>query len=250
MKPNRLHWLDPDNPDEPFPDVAQALTEPNGLLAIGGDLSPRRLLNAYRNGVFPWYNPDEPILWWSPDPRTVFLPDQIHVSRSLRRRLLSRDYAVTVDQAFDAVTDLCAAPRRSQRGTWLGPEMRQAFRDLHALGHAHSVEVWRRHGLIGGLYGLAIGRVFFGESMFSREPDGSKIALAYLARQLAAWGFKLLDGQVGSPHLYRMGAIDLPRSAFCRILQHHIVAAPASGGWRFDIPVPNDVMHLPGPVPH
>lgn len=245
MRANRLHWLNPSQPDEPFPDAENALEEPNGLLAIGGDLSTRRLLRAYHEGIFPWYNPDEPILWWSPDPRTIFAPDQIHVARSLRRDLRRQDYAVTLDRAFHAVIDLCAAPRRHQRGTWLGEDMRRAFCGLHAIGHAHSIEVWRKHALIGGLYGIALGRAFFGESMFSRAPNGSKIALIHLARQLGVWGFELIDGQVGSPHLYRMGAFDVPRTAFRQRLRHALAFPAMPPRWRFDIPVPADPAHLP-----
>ncbi len=245
MKANRLHWLNPSLPDEPFPDTDSALDEPNGLLAIGGDLSTARLLRAYRNGVFPWYNPDEPILWWSPDPRTIFVPDQIYISRRLRRTLRRHDYAVTLDRSFRAIIDLCAAPRRRQHGTWLGENMRRAFRELHRLGYAHSIEVWREGKLIGGLYGLALGRAFFGESMFSRAPDGSKIALVHLARQLDKWGFRFIDGQVGSQHLYRMGAFDVPRTAFRETLRRALSFPPLPARWEFDIPVPADPAHLP-----
>lgn len=245
MKPNHLHWLNPDNPEEPFPDVENALAEPNGLLAIGGDLSPRRLLKAYRSGIFPWYNPDEPILWWSPDPRTVFTPQSVRVSRSMRRVLNRADYAVTLDRAFDTVIERCAAPRSGQRGTWLGAMMREAYRQLHALGHAHSVEVWRNQHLIGGLYGVALGRVFFGESMFSRAPNGSKLALIHLARQLSVWDFTLIDGQVGSAHLYRMGAFDIPRSRFQQALEKSLSEKSKSGRWRFSVKPPQEACHLP-----
>lgn len=245
MRPNHLHWLNRDQPDEPFPDVEYALTEPSGLLAIGGDLHPRRVLNAYANGIFPWYNPDEPILWWSPDPRTVFRPRSLHVSRSMRRVLNRADYAVTLDQAFEIVLEQCAAPRSGQRGTWLGPAMREAYLRLHALGYAHSVEVWRERRLVGGLYGVALGGVFFGESMFSRASNGSKLALVYLAHQLAAWRFSLLDGQVGSPHLYRMGAFDMPRARFQRTLRRSMTHPDRPGPWQLDIDVPHDPRHLP-----
>lgn len=231
MRPHRLHWLDPERPDEPFPALEDALREPNGLLAIGGDLSPERLIRAYRAGVFPWYNPDEPILWWSPDPRTVFTPDSVHVSRSLRRAIKRGDYAVTFDRAFERVISACAAPRPGQHGTWLGPAMRAAYQRLQRLGVAHSVEVWRQRRLIGGLYGIALGRVFFGESMFSRAPNGSKLALAHLANELARRGFVLIDGQVGSPHLYRMGAFDLPRREFQRRLRAAQDNAPPPAPW-------------------
>lgn len=245
MKPNHLHWLNPDNPEEPFPDVENALREPNGLLAIGGDLGPHRLLTAYRNGIFPWYNPDEPILWWSPDPRTVFTPQSVRISRSMRRVLNRADYAVTLDRAFDTVLEQCAAPRVGQRGTWLGPAMREAYRRLHALGHAHSVEVWRNRRLIGGLYGVSLGHVFFGESMFSRVENGSKLALIHLARQLTAWRFTLIDGQVGSAHLYRMGAFDIPRARFQKVLKNSLAERGESGLWRFSVDCPQEARHLP-----
>ncbi|HXG29293.1 MAG TPA: leucyl/phenylalanyl-tRNA--protein transferase [Nevskiales bacterium] len=234
----RLPWLDPSRPEQDFPPVEQALTEPNGLLALGGDLSPVRLLNAYRHGIFPWYSAGEPILWWSPDPRCVFRPGSLHVSRSLRKALSRNDYTVTLDQAFETVVRACAAPRAGQRGTWLLPEMINAYLRLHHEGWAHSCEVWRKRELIGGIYGLSLGRVFYGESMFSRASNGSKIALIWLARQLTAWDFVLLDGQVGSPHLYTLGAIDLPRRSFVQTLGTACQQPDRRGLWRFDIPVP------------
>jgi leucyl/phenylalanyl-tRNA---protein transferase len=236
--PVRLPWLDPARPEQPFPPVAQALTEPNGLLALGGDLSPVRLLNAYRHGIFPWYGEGEPILWWSPDPRCVFRPDSIHISRSLRKALNKQDYRVTLDHAFEAVVRACAAPRAGQRGTWLTPAMISAYLRLHHAGWAHSCEVWREGELAGGIYGVALGGAFFGESMFSRVPNGSKLALVWLARQLAAWHFTLLDGQVGSAHLYTLGAIDLPRRSFIQALDTACQQPDRRGTWRFDIPVP------------
>lgn len=241
----RLYWLDPATPDAPFPDPALALTQPNGLLAMGGDLSPTRLRNAYANGIFPWYNPEESILWWSPDPRVVFATDGVYVSRRLARTLRRADYAVTLDRDFDGVLAGCAGPRRHQPGTWLGSEMRAAYRRLFETGDAHSVEVWRRGRLVGGLYGVAHGRLFFGESMFSHVPDASKLALVHLARQLAAWGFPLIDGQVGSPHLYRMGAFDLPRPRFLACLREYGALASPPAPWRFELDVPRDAAHLP-----
>jgi len=189
--------LDPRDPDAPFPPAEAALREPNGLLAVGGDLSPRRLLRAYRSGAFPWYGEGQPILWWSPDPRAVLLPERVRVSRSLRRTLRRGLFRVTVDRAFDAVIEACATvPRPGQDGTWITPEMAAAYRRLHRLGHAHSVEAWTRDGeLAGGLYGVAIGRVFFGESMFSRRSDASKVALVTLCRALEAWGYGLVDAR-------------------------------------------------------
>ena len=241
--PVRLHWLDPRNPQQPFPPAHLAMRDPNGLLAIGGDLSPQRLLRAYGQGIFPWYNPDEPILWWCPDPRAVLYPERLHVSRSLQRTLRRSDYAVTLDQAFDAVVDACARPRARSRGTWLGDDMRQAYRQLHQLGHAHSVEVWRDGALAGGLYGIALGQVFFGESMFSHINDGSKIALYWLCQQLRAWQFALIDCQVSSDHLIRLGAQSVARDDFLRVLAQAVREGPAPGGWHFELPVPGEPQH-------
>ncbi|MDN5937529.1 MAG: leucyl/phenylalanyl-tRNA--protein transferase [Salinisphaera sp.] len=246
----RLTWLDPGDADAPFPDPALALRQPNGLLAMGGDLSPRRLLNAYRAGVFPWYNPQESILWWSPDPRAVFATDRLHVSRRLARSLRRGGYAISLDQDFAGVLAACATPRGDQPGTWLGPNMRAAYQRLFDLGHAHSIEVWRDHRLIGGLYGLALGQMFFGESMFSRASDASKIALHWLAQQLAAWGFPLIDGQVGSAHLYRMGAFDLGRNEFLQILRQTTTLPSPASPWRFDIDAPRPTAHLPTAATH
>lgn len=241
---SRLHWLDPRQPSQAFPDPRLALPDPNGLLAIGGDLSSTRLLNAYRQGIFPWFNPDEPILWWSPDPRCVFVPDALHVSRSLHRRLRRADYAVTFDLAFAATLEACAGPRRAGRGTWLGAEMRTAYGQLHQMGTAHSVELWRDGQLVGGLYGVAIGRIFFGESMFSAEADASKLALVHLARQLSAWGFALIDCQVASPHLMRLGAQNISRTAFCDISQQ-VQQLPPPAEWRFAPEHAGNRQHLP-----
>jgi leucyl/phenylalanyl-tRNA---protein transferase len=242
--PVRLHWLDPRHPHQPFPPAHLAMREPNGLLAIGGDLSLTRLLRAYGQGIFPWYNPDEPILWWCPDPRAVLLPGALHVSRSLGRALRRADYAVTLDRAFDAVLDGCAGERRGSRGTWLGADMRRAYRQLHAHGHAHSAEIWREGRLIGGLYGVAVGRVFFGESMFSQADDASKIALYWLCRQLTHWRFDLIDCQVRSAHLDSLGATEMPRETFLRLLAQSRDGAAAAGLWRFAIDVPSAPSHL------
>lgn len=246
MNALRLPALDPDEPSAPFPKPSESLRQPNGLLAVGGCLSPKRLLNAYRAGIFPWYDPDQSILWWSPDPRTVFATDAVHVSRSLQRQIRKADYAVTLDRAFSEVITCCAAmPRPGQDGTWLGRDMRAAFTALHRIGYAHSVEVWRHGHVVGGVYGVATGRIFFGESMFSVEPNGSKLALAHLAEQLAAWDFPIIDGQIGSPHLYRMGAFDLPRPAFLELLAENTSRPGAPGPWNFDISVPYRARHLP-----
>ena len=210
----RVHRL-PDDPEAPFPDVALALREPDGLLAVGGDLSPTRLLNAYRSGIFPWYSDGQPILWWSPDPRMVFRTDGIHLSSRLRRQLRASGWTLRADTAFDAVVSACAsAPRPGQSGTWITQEMASAYGRLHRLGHAHSVEVFDGDALVGGIYGVAVGRMFFGESMFSARPGGSKTALAGLAQLLAGWGWPLIDAQVENAHLVRMGAEAMPRAAF------------------------------------
>ena len=239
-----LYWLDPRNPREPFPPGECALRDPDGLIAVGGDLSVSRLLLAYRHGIFPWFNPDEPILWWTPDPRAVIYPEQLHVSRSLRRAARRDDYAVTLDRAFMRVVNACAEGR--SEGTWLGPAMRQAYTELFRRGYAHSIEVWREGELIGGLYGIALGKVFFGESMFSRASNGSKLAMLWLCRQLQAWNFALLDCQVASPHLERMGISRISRKQFERILDSAIDDAPApDGSWTFDIDAPSDGLHVP-----
>ena len=210
----RVHRLQND-PDAPFPDAALALREPDGLLAVGGDLSPTRLLNAYRSGIFPWYSDGQPILWWSPDPRMVFRTDGVHLASRFRRQLRASGWTLRADTAFDAVVSACAtAPRPGQSGTWITRDMASAYDRLHRLGHAHSVEVFDGAALVGGIYGVAVGRMFFGESMFSARPGGSKAALAGLAQLLAGWGWPLIDAQVEKEHLVRMGAEPMPRSAF------------------------------------
>ncbi|WP_223668912.1 leucyl/phenylalanyl-tRNA--protein transferase [Kangiella shandongensis] len=214
-----------------FPDASLAQDEPNGLLAIGGDLSLPRLIEAYRHGIFPWYSEGEPILWWSPDPRCVFPIDDVHISRSMRRELKRKPYQVTINRAFAEVLDGCAAPRAKEPETWILPEMKQAYEQLHQRGFAHSVEVWRDEQLFGGLYGVSMGRFFFGESMFSSAPNASKFALIYLAHYLKEQGFLLLDSQVGNPHLYRMGAVDIPRSEFLNLLNTHIDWPQPKGMW-------------------
>jgi leucyl/phenylalanyl-tRNA--protein transferase len=245
--PIRLHWLDPRDPQQPFPPPHRAMRDPNGLLAIGGDLSMTRLIRAYSSGIFPWYNPNEPILWWCPDPRAVLEPARFHLSRSLAKRVRGADYAVSLDGAFGAVLEACAQPRRSGHGTWLGPEMKQAYLDLHRHGFAHSLEVWREGRLIGGLYGVALGRAFFGESMFSVAPDGSKLALYYLCRQLQAWNFELIDCQVSSAHLKTLGAQEIPRERFLARLRAALQHVGRTGRWRFDIDIPDARHHL---LPH
>lgn len=219
-----------------FPPVDTALAHPNGLLAKGGDLSLPRLLDAYRHGIFPWFNPGEPILWWSPDPRMVLVPDEIRVGRSLARRLRNAGFETRVDTAFVEVMRGCAEPREGEPGTWISPVMIAAYSRLFEAGYAHSVETWHDARLVGGLYGVAIGRMFYGESMFSRMPDASKVALVRLARQLHAWGFGLIDCQMETPHLARMGARPIPRAAFVAQLAQLVDLPHRPGPWRFDAP--------------
>lgn len=228
-----IPWLAGD-PDAPFPPVEHALVRPDGLLAAGGDLSVERLVRAYRNGIFPWYSAGQPILWWSPDPRCVLDTDAVYVSRRTARRLRTGGFTITMDQAFDAVIESCAEPRSYEEETWITREMMAAYKALRRDGWAHSLEVWHDGTLAGGIYGVAIGRMFFGESMFHRRTDASKIALVALCRQLAAWDFPLLDCQMYSPHLARMGARLVPRKWFT----HRIARLTARPGvpepWRYD----------------
>jgi leucyl/phenylalanyl-tRNA--protein transferase len=228
----RLPILDPD-PASPFPPAESALREPDGLLAMGGDLSPARLLNAYRHGIFPWFSRGQPILWWSPDPRTVFRSDGLRLSSRTRRQLRRSDWRVIADRDFAAVIAACASvPRPGQDGTWITPGMQAAYCELHRLGHAHSIEV-RDAGdrLVGGLYGVAIGRMFFGESMFSAESGGSKAALAGLAHRLREWGWPLLDAQVGNPHLATLGSEAWPRPRFLEAVADLCTQAGKPGAW-------------------
>ena len=220
--------------DAPFPPVDRALHDPNGLLAAGGDLSPRRLLEAYRQGIFPWFNADEPILWWSPDPRMVLFPDEFKISRSLRRTLRSKQYEVHADHAFEQVMRACAAPRPGQNGTWIHDHMIAAYTELHHRGYAHSIETWIDGELAGGLYGIAIGRMFYGESMFSRRTDASKIALAHLALQLARWNFGMIDCQMNTRHLASLGAREIPRTEFVARLQELINYPDIASPWKLD----------------
>ena len=223
------------DPCEPFPLPVNALKVPNGLLAWGGDLHPDRLLAAYRQGIFPWYTRGQPILWWSPAPRCVIFPGNIHVSRRTRRRQNSRRYVITADQAFTDVIKECAQPRDYESGTWITDEMRSAYIKLHDLGHAHSVEVWEGAQLIGGIYGLAIGAVFFGESMFSRQVDASKIALIALCRHLVHCSFDLLDCQIINPHLVSMGAVEITREKCEKRLLEGVLQAGKTCSWAGDI---------------
>lgn len=227
-----LYLLNQDNPTEPFPDPATAETHPDGLLAIGGDLSPARLLNAYRNGVFPWYNEGEPIMWWSPDPRMVLFPQELKISRSLRKTLRKDKFQVSMDCAFDQVIRACAEPRQDDLGTWLSPQMIDAYRVLHEQAYAHSVEAWQDGKLVGGLYGIALGNCFFGESMFSRSTDASKVAFVHLVRQLRQAAFELVDCQVYTRHLERLGARLIPRRKFQEILQRAVDPPNRMLHWR------------------
>jgi leucyl/phenylalanyl-tRNA--protein transferase len=226
----RLPLLDSARPEH-FPDPRKALNEPNGLLAFGGDLSSRRLLAAYAQGIFPWFNEDEPLLWWSPDPRCVFHTQALKPNRSLRRRLAQVSWRITVDHAFRDVVEACAAPRPSQSGTWIVPAMIDAYTHLYELGHAHSVEVWEGERLVGGIYGIAVGRLFCGESMFSAESGGSRVALMALARLLQRWDFPLIDAQVTNAHLLQLGAVEYPRAQFLRMVAQitHLPGQP--GRW-------------------
>lgn len=224
-----LPWLDPDSLW--FPDPNAALDEPDGLLALGGDLRPERLKLAYRHGIFPWFSEEQPILWWSPDPRCVIFPPEVHISRSLRRTLNSRRFTVTIDKAFAEVIDACG--RERSEGTWITPGMRNAYVQLHQLGLGHSFEAWNAEGeLVGGLYGVALGSCFFGESMFTRETNASKVVFVHCLRQLQAWGYALMDCQVENPHLMSLGARLIPRARFLSILKDNIDRRPDQLVWQ------------------
>ncbi|VAX00041.1 Leucyl/phenylalanyl-tRNA--protein transferase [hydrothermal vent metagenome] len=225
-------WIDPRDTSHTFPDISLALDEPDGLLSVGGDLSPGRLLAAYRHGIFPWYNHGQPILWWSPNPRAVLFPHKLHVSRSLRKTLRQQHFEITTDTAFSRVIEACSTPRdNANSGTWITEEMQQAYRHLFELGHAHSVECWLDGELVGGLYGLGIGKVFFGESMFSRARDASKVAFVQWVRQLEQWGYALVDCQVHSAHLESLGAETIDREHFRQLLDHGCPQVGHTGQW-------------------
>ncbi|MBZ2167778.1 leucyl/phenylalanyl-tRNA--protein transferase [Marinobacter sp. F4216] len=224
-----LPWLDPDQLW--FPPAEEALGDPDGLLALGGDLSTERILLAYKNGIFPWYSDDQPILWWSPDPRCVLIPGGIHISRSLRRTLNRGYFRITSNKAFGRIIRLCATTRAE--GTWITEDMVASYSELHRQGFAHSIEAWNPNGeLAGGMYGLAIGQCFFGESMFSLETNASKVLMVHLANQLKAWNYRLMDCQVESRHLLTMGARSIPRSEFLSILRDCVDQHPSQADWE------------------
>lgn len=227
-----MHWLTSD--PALFPPVERASTRPNGLLAAGGDLRPERLVAAYRRGIFPWYNPDEPPLWWSPDPRMVLFPAEFKLMRSLAKRIRRKDFEIRVDSAFGAVMAACAAPRDGQAGTWITPEVYAGYCGLHAAGLAHSVETWIDGELVGGLYGVALGRAFYGESMFMRRTDASKLALAHLVRQLTRWEFGVIDCQMNTNHLASLGAREISRADFVGRLADLVDLPGVPGPWCFD----------------
>jgi leucyl/phenylalanyl-tRNA---protein transferase len=233
MSPSRIPRLG-DNPDSPFPDPARC-DHPDGLLAWGGDLHPQRLLSAYRRGIFPWYEIDSPILWWSPEPRAVMFPGHMHVSRRLARTLRQGRFQARADTAFDEVVRACAQTRPGQDGTWITPHMQGAYRRLHRLGHAHSIEIMVDDELVGGLYGVAIGRIFFAESKFHRHRDASKIALAVLMRALETWDYLLADCQVWNPHLERMGVRLLSGAHFREVLEIGIEQSPGEDAWNAEL---------------
>ena len=205
-----------------FPPVNQAMDEPNGLIAVGGDLSPERLKYAYQAGIFPWFEEGQPILWWSPDPRCVLYPDELHVSKSLGKTLRKQPYKITLDKCFDQLVSYCSRSRKNSQGTWITQDIKLAYSHLHQLGIAHSVEAWSGEELVGGLYGIAMGSVFFGESMFSKKTDASKVALYHLIQKLKALSFTLIDCQVYNPHLESLGAKSIPRPVFVEHLNLQI----------------------------
>jgi len=218
-------------PDSPFPDPRRC-DHGEGLVAWGGDLSLPRLLNAYRAGIFPWFEPDSPLLWWSPDPRAIMIPGHVDFSRRLRRQLRNGAHSFSLDRAFDQVIAQCAEPRQDQDGTWITQDMIAAYGALHRAGHAHSVEVWQDGELIGGLYGVSMGKIFFAESKFHRQSNASKLALAGLLRCLKAWGFTLLDCQIWNPHLERLGVRLVSREDFCRLVEHATALEDPAGSWQ------------------
>lgn len=215
-------WLDQDSNNIDFPNPRYALTDPDGLLAVGGDLSPQRIVNAYLNGIFPWYSEGQPILWWSPNPRAVLFPEKLHVSKSLKKTIRQSIYTTTIDKAFEQVIHFCATtPRVDQDGTWITNDIELAYINLHKAGIAHSVECWLQGELVGGLYGLALGKVFFGESMFSHQANASKVAFVHLLDELKKADYALIDCQVTTDHLLSLGAEEIPRELFLELIEKH-----------------------------
>ncbi len=227
-----LYWVQANRLANDFPDTEEALVDPDGLLAAGGDLSPERLLEAYRRGIFPWFSDSQPILWWAPDPRSVLFPERLKISRSLAKTLRRKPFHVTFDTAFTDVMRGCAAPRRGEPGTWITDTMLSAYTNLHQVGYAHSIECWSAGRLVGGLYGVAIGCVFFGESMFSTATDASKVALANLVDRLRPWGYRLIDCQIHNPHLESLGAERIPRSEFNALIHEYCARTPQAEAWQ------------------
>ena len=221
-----ITWLSPQDEPEWFPPLERALDEPAGLLAAGGDLSTARLLAAYKRGIFPWYSPGQPVLWWSPDPRAVLYPEEFRCTRSLAKRVRNGGFACAIDRDFRGVIEACAAPREQSLGTWITPEMLAAYVELHRRGYAHSVETYQGSRLVGGLYGVRLGGVFFGESMFSRERDASKVALARLVDTCIAASIVIIDCQMASTHLESLGSRRIPRTRFQALLREHASLAP------------------------
>jgi len=230
------YLLSDDHPDL-FPDVELALDDPNGLLAIGGDLSVKRLISAYSRGIFPWYSDDQPIMWWSPNPRSIIKLEEFKISRSLQKTLRKNIFQISFDTAFEDVIEACSSTRKDGFGTWITNEMKQAYCKMHQKGYAHSVECWYENQLVGGLYGISLGHAFFGESMFTRKTDASKVALAYLVKQLEQWQFDFIDAQVSSEHINSLGAKDIPRRQFLHELQQTLKLPTRIGKWQFDLTI-------------
>jgi len=228
----KLTLLDPDTPHQVFPNINTAMQEPDGLLAAGGCLSVTRLINAYKQGIFPWYNDDEPILWWSPNPRLVLQPEQVKISRSLAKTLRKNKFEIRFDTAFNQVIESCSEPRDYTDGTWISEDMKHAYKALFKAGFAHSAEAWFEGELVGGLYGVAIGQIFFGESMFHKKTDASKVVFAHLSQQLQQWNYKLIDCQVYSSHLASLGAAEIQRTEFITWLNNYCHQAPHPDAWK------------------
>lgn len=234
MSKMALYWIDPASAPDNFPPADMALQQPDGLLCFGGDLSPERLMFAYRQGIFPWYSGNQPILWWSPDPRCVLFPDELKINRSLKKTIRNAGFSFSMDMAFESVISACSQPRSEDEGTWITDKMQEAYINLHKFGHAHSVEIWQQDKLVGGLYGIAIGRVFFGESMFSKQRDSSKVALYCLTKLLKSHNFQLIDCQVSSSHLYSLGAGDIRRTEFIQLLNGYCTMTNTIKLWQYE----------------